>query len=137
MVSRAEDLRRDVVGCIGAGKLVVVSNREPYTHSRDDGEVTWSAPPGGLVTALDPVMRACGGVWVAHGSGDADRETVDEHDRVCVPPDDPRYTLRRLWLTPREIEGYYDGFANSAIWPLCHVAYVRPRFRADDWRAYK
>src|SRR5258707_8756748 len=104
---------RDVVAeKIGDGKLVVVSNREPYVHSRDQGQIGWSAPVGGLVTALDPVMRTCGGTWIAHGAGDADRDVVDERDHVAVPPDEPRYTLRRLWLSPEEEQGYYYGFPN-------------------------
>jgi trehalose 6-phosphate synthase len=94
-------------------------------------------PASGLVTALEPVMRASEGLWVAHGSGDADALTVDEHDRVRVPPDDPVYTLKRVWLTKEEEEGYYYGFANEGLWPLCHIAHTRPIFRSDDWAAYQ
>ncbi len=93
-------------------------------------------PASGLVTALDPVMRACGGTWVAHGSGSGDRATSDAAGRVAVPPDEPSYTLRRVWLTDREEEGYYYGLANSALWPLCHIAYARPVFDEHDWREY-
>lgn len=82
-------------------------------------------------------MRACGGTWVAHGSGDADRAVVDERDRVAVPPEKPSYTLRRVWLSKDEEEGYYYGFANETLWPLCHVAYTRPRFDPDDWEQYR
>ena len=117
--------------------LLVVSNREPYIHVRQGR--TWEVvvPPSGLVTALEPVLRACDGTWVAHGSGDADAQTVDEHDRLRVPPDDPRYTLRRVWLTKQEEEGYYYGFANEGLWPLCHIAHTRPIFRASDWNYYQ
>jgi trehalose 6-phosphate synthase len=94
-------------------------------------------PASGLVTALEPVMRACSGTWIAHGSGTADRETVDKHDRVAVPPDAPLYRIRRLWLSAREIAGYYDGFANEGLWPLCHIAHVRPTFRTEDWEQYR
>ena len=94
--------------------------------------IEWTRPASGLVTALDPVMRACGGTWIAHGSGSADRETADAHGRVRVPPDRPSYTLRRVWLTPEEEQGYYYGCANNALWPLCHIAYARPEF--DDAR---
>jgi trehalose 6-phosphate synthase len=94
-------------------------------------------PASGLTTALDPVMRACGGIWIAHGSGNADRETVDEWDRVRVPPDDPQYALRRVWLTKEEEDGYYYGFSNDALWPLCHIAYTRPTFNEADWNMYK
>ena len=87
-------------------------------------------PPSGLVTALEPVLDACDGTWIAHGTGDADREIVDDHDRLRVPPDDPHYTLRRVWLTKEEEEGYYYGFANEGLWPLCHIAHTRPIFRA-------
>ena len=94
-------------------------------------------PASGLVTALDPVLQACDGTWIAHGSGDADHETVDQNDRLRVPPDDPRYTLRRVWLSTAEEEGYYYGFANEGLWPLCHIAHTRPLFRASDWEQYQ
>jgi alpha,alpha-trehalose-phosphate synthase [UDP-forming] len=102
-----------------------------------DGELVVRRPASGLVTALEPVMRACSGTWIAHGSGSADRQAVDREDRVAVPPEDPRYTLRRVWLTQEEEQGYYYGFANEGLWPLCHVAHVRPVFRESDWQAYR
>ena len=118
--------------------LVVVSNREPYQHTRArDGSVQWSPTTGGVAVALDALMRERGGVWIAHGSGDADRDVVDEHDRVVVPPDRPGYTLRRLWLTEEEAKQYYEGFANEGLWPLCHEAHVRPIFRKPDWERYQ
>ena len=116
--------------------LVVVSNREPVSHVWRGGQIHVQAPASGLVTAMDPVMRACGGVWVAHGSGDADRETVDGRGRIGVPVDDPRYTLRRVWLTKEEEQGYYSGFSNEGLWPLCHIVHTRPVFRPDDWAYY-
>ncbi len=122
---------------LGASKLFVVSNREPYLHIRQGRNIGVMTPASGLVTALEPVLLACNGTWIAHGSADADRETVDAHDRLRVPPDDPRYTLRRVWLTPEEEEGYYYGFANEGIWPLCHIAHTRPVFRATDWHYYE
>jgi trehalose 6-phosphate synthase len=122
---------------LGGAKLVVVSNREPYLHLRRNDDIECVRPPGGLVTALDPVMRAVGGLWVAHGSGDADRLMTDAHGRVAVPPDKPAYMLRRVWLSKREEQGYYYGAANDALWPLCHIAYTRPHFDDDDWEQYK
>jgi alpha,alpha-trehalose-phosphate synthase [UDP-forming] len=119
------------------GRLFVVSNREPYSHFRHGKSIEVKQPPSGLVTALEPVLRACDGTWVAHGSGDADLETVDRHDRLPVPPDDPHYTLRRVWLTKEEEAGYYYGFANEGLWPLCHIAHTRPIFRASDWKHYQ
>jgi len=119
------------------GHLFVVSNREPYMHQRNGKAVDVVVPPSGLVTALEPVLNACDGTWIAHGSGSADAEVVDTHDRLRVPPDDPRYTLRRVWLTKEEEEGYYYGFANEGLWPLCHIAHTRPLFRATDWRYYQ
>ena len=82
-------------------------------------------------------MRACGGVWVAHGSGDADEETADARGRLGLPTDDPAYTLRRVWLTKEEEEGYYYGFSNEGLWPLCHVVHARPLFRSGDWEQYR
>jgi alpha,alpha-trehalose-phosphate synthase [UDP-forming] len=119
------------------GRLFVVSNREPYIHVRRGKAVEVSVPASGVVTAIEPVLQACDGTWVAHGSGDADLETVDAHDRLLVPPDDPRYTLRRVWLNKEEEEGYYYGFANEGLWPLCHIAHTRPLFRANDWKHYQ
>jgi trehalose-6-phosphate synthase len=119
------------------GHLFVVSNREPYTHQRNGKAVDVIVPPSGLVTAIEPVLDACDGTWIAHGNGNADSEVVDTHDRLRVPPDDPRYTLRRVWLTKEEEEGYYYGFANEGLWPLCHIAHTRPLFRAADWQYYQ
>jgi trehalose 6-phosphate synthase len=117
-------------------EVIAVSNREPYIHNRRNGSVSMQIPASGLVAALEPVMRACGGKWIAHGSGSADRETVDARDHISVPPSDPAYTLRRVWLTDEEQQGYYYGFANEGLWPLCHIAFVRPTFRQDDWQQY-
>ena len=119
-------------------EVIVVSNREPYIHEKDAaGNVTVKRPASGLVTAVEPVMRACSGTWIAHGSGSADRDVVDTQDRVHVPPGRDDYTLRRVWLTEAEEQGYYFGFANEGLWPLCHVAHVRPVFRESDWQAYR
>jgi len=122
---------------LDGSRLFVVSNREPYIHQRNGKTLNVVVPPSGLVTALEPVLNACDGTWIAHGSGDADMEVVDAHDRLRVPPDDPRYTLRRVWLSKQEEEGYYYGFANEGLWPLCHVAHTRPIFRASDWQHYQ
>ena len=119
------------------GRLFVVSNREPYVHMRHGKSVEVMVPPSGVVTAIEPILRACDGTWIAHGNGDADLETVDEHDRLRVPPEDPHYSLRRVWLNEAEEEGYYYGFANEGIWPLCHIAHTRPIFRAEDWKYYQ
>jgi trehalose 6-phosphate synthase len=119
-------------------KIVIVANREPYIHSHaGDGGIEVLHPASGLVTALEPVMRACSGVWIAHGSGSADRETVDTNDHVRVPPGEESYLLRRVWLTSEEEKGYYYGFANEGIWPLSHLAHARPIFRGEDWKHYQ
>jgi trehalose 6-phosphate synthase len=131
---RLEDVARTR---LGGAKLIVVANREPYIHRFRDGAVEVMRPAGGLTAALDPVMRACGGVWVGHGSGDADRQTADARGRVRVPPEKPSYTLRRVWLTPEQEHGYYYGFANSSLWPLCHQVYRRPTFDPGHWAAYR
>jgi trehalose 6-phosphate synthase len=122
---------------LGETPLVVVSNREPVSHVWKDGAIRAIQPASGLVTAIEPVMRACGGVWVAQGSGDADREMTDAQGRLRVPPDDPRYTLRRVWLSKQEEDGYYYGFANEGLWPLCHIVHTRPQFRSEDWAQYE
>ena len=121
----------------GSSGIFVVSNREPYVHVRRGRDVVCSVPPSGLVTAIEPILRACDGVWVACGSGDADALVVDGFDRLRVPPDEPRYTLRRVWLSEEEESQYYDGFANEGLWPLCHIAHTRPIFRAADWECYQ
>jgi trehalose-6-phosphate synthase len=119
-------------------QIIVVSNREPYAHEfNESGAIEVHVPASGMVTALEPVMRACSGTWVAHGSGSADRETVDRSDRVRVPPEDPSYTLRRVWLSESEEQGFYYGLSNEGLWPLCHLAYVRPAFRGEDWVVYQ
>lgn len=133
----AERLAVHVRSRLGEGRLIVVSNREPYTHMHRGKSIEVDVPASGVVTAIEPVLRACDGTWVAHGSGDADMETVDSHDRLLVPPDEPHYTLRRVWLSKEEEEGYYYGFANEGLWPLCHIAHTRPLFRASDWRYYE
>src|SRR5262245_48279022 len=118
-------------------EVIVVSNREPYVHERVDGRVDLHVPASGLVSALEPITRTCAGTWIAHGSGTADRDVVDRNSRIAVPPDDPAYTLRRVWLSDEEYKGYYSGFANEALWPLCHIAFTRPIFRAADWECYQ
>jgi trehalose-6-phosphate synthase len=130
-------LEEHVRGKLGGKPLVLVSNREPYLHRRRGRTVECIVPAGGVVTAWEPVMRACGGVWVAHGAGDADWETADERGRLKVPPHDPSYVLRRVALTKEEESGYYYGFANEGLWPLCHIAHTRPTFRAEDWAQYQ
>jgi alpha,alpha-trehalose-phosphate synthase [UDP-forming] len=133
----AERLAVHIQEHFGSGRIFVLSNREPYTHVLQGRETVCLVPPSGLVTALEPVLRACDGVWVAHGSGSEDAQAVDRFDRLRVPPDDPRYTLRRVWLSSQEESGYYDGFANEGLWPLCHMAHTRPIFRASDWEFYQ
>lgn len=117
--------------------LIVVSNREPYIHTRGDGSIQWNQPAGGVTSGLDPILQACGGTWIAQGSGDADFDVVDSFNKVPVPPDDPKYTLKRVWLSEEDQHGFYDGFSNSALWPLCHVAYTKPIFEESHWEAYK
>jgi trehalose 6-phosphate synthase len=128
-------LRQDLKG----DEVLIVSNREPYIHVRrnDSNVVEIQRPASGLVTALEPVMRACSGTWIAHGAGSADRDTVDKNDHVMVPPEKPSYRIRRVWLSNEEEQGYYFGFANEGLWPLCHIAHTRPIFRAPDWDHYK
>jgi trehalose 6-phosphate synthase/phosphatase len=122
---------------LGAPEVFIVSNREPYIHNATPSGPVVQVPASGMVTALEPIMRACSGTWIAHGSGTADRLVVDAHDRVQVPPEDPSYSLRRVWLSAEEEQGFYYGFSNEGVWPLCHLAYVRPAFREADWQHYQ
>ncbi len=132
-----ESLQELVKAKVADRLFVSVSNREPYIHTFSNDGIRCSVPASGLTVALDPVMRACGGVWVAWGSGDADRAVADERSRIEVPPEAPQYSLRRVWLTKEEEDGYYLGFSNEALWPLCHVVYARPTFNQADWDIYK
>jgi len=132
----AARLRATLTEHLHGERIVILANREPYVHQRVDGEIRVLHPASGLVTALEPVLRACSGVWVGHGSGSADRETVDAKDRIRVPPGEESYSIRRVWLSEAEEQGYYYGFANEGLWPLCHVAHARPIFRAEDWQHY-
>ncbi len=134
----AERLKQSLNRNLHGEKVIILANREPYIHQyTDEGTVEVQHPASGLVTALEPVMRACSGVWVAHGSGTADRATVDRKDHVLVPPGEESYHIRRVWLSEEEQQGYYYGFSNEGLWPLCHVAHTRPVFRAEDWRKYQ
>ncbi|MGH9796839.1 MAG: alpha,alpha-trehalose-phosphate synthase (UDP-forming) [Candidatus Polarisedimenticolia bacterium] len=134
----ADRLKRTLRLTLQGERVTLVANREPYVHQRDaSGVVRLLHPASGLVTALEPVMRACSGVWIAHGSGSADREVADRQGRLRVPPGEESYTLRRVWLTPEEEKGYYYGFSNEGLWPLCHLAHTRPQFRIEDWSHYQ
>jgi alpha,alpha-trehalose-phosphate synthase [UDP-forming] len=118
-------------------RFIVVANREPYVHRYVNGRVECEPPASGMVSALEPIMRACGGAWIAHGSGNADRRVVDEHNCLLVPPENPVYKLRRIWLSKQQVDGYYNGLANQGLWPLCHQAFIRPVFDPRDWATYK
>jgi len=132
-----ENLKEVVKDKIGSHKFLVVSNREPYIHIYSESGIKYYTPASGMTVALDPVMRACGGTWIAHGSGEADKDVVDNRDCVRVPPDGPFYTLKRVWLTKEEEEKFYYGYSNEGLWPLCHIVHVRPTFRQTDWEVYK
>ena len=131
-----ERLNEEMKQLLQDKKLVVVSNREPYMHVRSGKEIKCIMPASGMVTALEPILKACGGLWIASGSGDADRDTVDENDKVLVPPYEDKYTLRRVWLTKEQEDHFYYGFSNEGLWPLCHIAHTRPIFRKEDWDYY-
>jgi trehalose 6-phosphate synthase len=135
----AERLRVSLQNKLHDKTLFVVSNREPYMHmfNEKDKSIDTIVPASGVVTALEPVLRACNGTWIANGSGNADREVVDAKDQLRVPPDHPSYTLRRVWLSDEEDKGYYEGFSNEGLWPLCHIAHTRPIFRPEDWLQYQ
>jgi len=125
-------LNEDLLG----EEILIVSNREPYIHTKRNQGIEVQVPASGVVTALEPIMRACSGTWIAHGAGSADRDVVDKFDRVQVPPQNPAYSIRRVWLSKEEEQGYYYGFSNEGLWPLCHIAHTRPTFRTSDWLQY-
>lgn len=132
-----ERLKAEMGKLLRNRKMIVVSNREPYMHIHEGKEIKCIVPASGMITAMEPILKACSGLWIAAGTGDADKETVDKSGKVEVPPEEPKYTLRRLWLTKEEENHYYYGFSNEGLWPLCHIAHTRPIFRNDDWLYYK
>jgi len=133
----SERLKVEMENLLQNKMMIVVSNREPYMHIHEDKEIKCIVPASGMITAMEPILKACGGLWIASGTGDADKETVDKNDKVQVPPEEPKYTLKRLWLTKEEEDHFYYGFSNEGLWPLCHIAHTRPTFRKEDWYYYK
>jgi trehalose 6-phosphate synthase len=133
----SKELRARIGRFAAGAKIIVVSNREPWVHERVSGEVRAIRPASGMVVGLEPVVRAAEGIWVAHGSGSADRQVADEKGRIRMPPGNPQYTLRRVWLSRKEEDGYYYGTSNRALWPLCHISYTRPQFSRADWEIYR
>jgi alpha,alpha-trehalose-phosphate synthase [UDP-forming] len=133
----AERLQEFVKSYLKDKKIFAVSNREPYVHNEIKNKIEYSIPASGMVTAIEPVMEACGGVWLAKATGNADKKTADENGKIQVPPDDPKYTLKRIWLSEKEKKGFYVGFCNEALWPLCHNVHNRPIFRKEDWQEYR
>ena len=132
-----ERLKVEIENLLMGKKMIVVSNREPYMHIHEGKDIKCIVPASGMITAMEPILKACSGLWIAAGTGDADKETVDKNNKVEVPPEEPRYTLKRLWLTKKEEDHYYYGFSNEGLWPLCHIAHTRPIFRNEDWKYYK
>jgi trehalose-6-phosphate synthase len=132
-----ERLKVEVENLLQKRKMIVVSNREPYMHIHDGKEIKCIVPASGMITAMEPILKACSGLWIASGTGDADKETVDKNGKLAVPPEEPKYTLKRLWLTKEEEDHFYYGFSNEGLWPLCHIAHTRPTFRIEDWNYYK
>ena len=131
---------RDLIRAkLGEKALFVVSNREPYMHTIDEatGLEKCIRPASGVVTAIHPILTGCGGTWIAHGSGNADKKFVNSQDKLGVPPEDNRYILKRVWLNKEEEQGYYYGFSNEGLWPLCHNTHTRPAFKESDWLMYK
>ena len=133
----AERLKEFIKAYVKDRPIYVVSNVEPFVHRHVGREIQYSVPAGGVATAIGSVMEACGGTWFAYGGGNADKETADEDGKIMVPPEEPKYTLKRVWLSEKEVKGYYRGFSNEALWPLSHIAHIRPLFRKDDWTMYR
>ncbi|MDP3883049.1 MAG: trehalose-6-phosphate synthase [Candidatus Staskawiczbacteria bacterium] len=133
----AERLKEFVKAYLRGKKIFVVSNREPYVHNKVKNVIQDPVSVGGMVTAIEPIMEACGGMWMAQAMGNADKETADAEGKLQIPADDPKYTLKRIWLTEKEQKGFYNGFSNEALWPLCHTVHNRPIFRKEDWQEYR
>ena len=107
--------------------LVVVANRLPVDrHTDDDGSTSWRTSPGGLVTALEPVMRSNDGAWVGWHGGDDEHEPF-EHEGLSLVP---------VPLTTDEVRDYYEGFSNATLWPLYHDVIAPPAFHREWWDAY-
>lgn len=137
MATSKEKLQSTIREKLKDYQVIVASNREPYLHYMREGKIAYLKPAGGAANTLDSILQACGGTWIAYGSGSADKKAVDAQDKVRLPPDEPAYTLKRIWLTKEQADGYYYGFANQALWPLCHIVYTRPVFRQSDWEYYQ
>lgn len=132
-----EQLHRTIQERMADSHLVVVSNRQPFSHMTKDGKVVCQRQPGGLVTALIPVLQAAQGTWIATGTSEEDRQVVDVHGRVMLPPENPSYALRRIFPPKEDMDAYYDGYCNQGLWPLSHLVYTRPVFNLSDWEAYQ
>ena len=133
----AERLKEFIKAYLKDRPIFVISQGEPYVHTKTRSKIEWSVPAGGVITAIEPVMEACGGTWIVGASGNADKETADAQGKLRVPPEEPKYTIKRVFTTPKEMKGWYLGFSNEALWPLCHLAHVRPEFRKEDWAEYR
>lgn len=136
-VRTKNDLNKLIKDNLADYLFIVVSNREPYIHSFDEKKISYQRATSGVSVPLDSIMKASGGLWIAHGGGTADKKVVDINDRIELPPDKPKYNLKRVWLTKTEEDGYYYGFSNEGLWPLCHIAFTRPEFLKPDWETYK
>jgi trehalose 6-phosphate synthase len=116
--------------------FMVVSSAEPYVHNFSKDAIRVDRAPGGLVTGVEPILKANKGLWIAHGRGTADKDVVDANDKIKLPPRKTAYTLKRLWVNKKNLKGWYYGFSNQALWPLCHNVYERPAFDENDWKSY-
>lgn len=114
------------MGADKEGKLIVVSNAEPYKHIYgEEGQVLCQEVGGGLTTAMNPRMRKTGGTWIAYGRGEADFEVTDSQGEVMVPENgetnrDSQYVLKRLDFDEGVYDSFYRGYANRILWPICH-----------------
>ncbi|GBE00255.1 trehalose-phosphate synthase [bacterium BMS3Abin07] len=133
---KSADLSNFINEIYAGRKLVIISNREPYIHKKTVLGIKTERPAGGLTSAMDNVLKTVGGIWIAWGSGSADRESVDRGNCVRVPPENPSYTIKRVWLTKNLVDNYYHGYSNQVLWPLCHTALNRVYFRRRFWEGY-
>ncbi|MFZ5597047.1 MAG: alpha,alpha-trehalose-phosphate synthase (UDP-forming) [Bacillota bacterium] len=118
-----------------SGRLVVVSNRGAWTFRETFHGLKCLPSVSGLVSAIDPVITRESGVWIAWGGRYGKKDEIIGVSRA-MPENGSRYIFHEVMLEPREVDLYYDGFANSCLWPICHSFVEKSVFNEEHWEAY-